>query len=325
MRFLLLVFFLFHIAGSLGAQNKIVSFEYWFDHDYAGRVLIDVAPSGESELNMPVNAGGLTAGLHVMHLRSKDEDGVYSSTVSHFFFKQNEQVTGIPRVKELEYWFDNDRENAVKIVVPQAGEYELNEVISASGFSDGLHSFHIRALDNNGLWSNTLSGFFFKSLKASEDLITGYRYWLDDDYSGMKNINLTSPVPELILTDSPELGNYPSGDYLIHFQFRDNKGIWSPVTTDIITINSNSTGIDDDRIGEIKLFPNPTNGPVTLEIDQPTGTASITVRDSSGKIILHRNAGSEKIITFDINGPGGVYFITVDSGDQKKILRVIRL
>ncbi len=66
-----------------------------------------------------------------------------------------------------------------------------------------------------------------------------------------------------------------------------------------------------DQTTSIRLYPNPTNSIVTLEINGATGNAEITITDVSGKVI---NSTTTNERTLDINMsnvPQGIYLVTV--------------
>ncbi len=75
---------------------------------------------------------------------------------------------------------------------------------------------------------------------------------------------------------------------------------------------------------KVGLYPNPTAGPVTLEINEDLwqgGTAA--VYNIIGQLITQKSI-TEKKVDFDLtDGSRGVYFVTLRNGEAQKTLRLV--
>jgi len=74
----------------------------------------------------------------------------------------------------------------------------------------------------------------------------------------------------------------------------------------------------------IKIFPNPTNGSITISLEETISTINLRLTNALGQVILTKNYESTNRINFDLDTPKGVYFLQVDLDGQivtKKILK----
>ncbi|MDD2387651.1 MAG: PKD domain-containing protein, partial [Bacteroidales bacterium] len=183
-----------------------------------------------------ISAQLLTDGIHVFNIRFKDDSQKWSSTLSQFFYKMPVQATGSHDLLAYEYWFDDDYENAITVNTTIQQQVAINELISAQLLTNGIHVFNIRFKDDAQQWSSTLSQFFYKMpiQTITNNLITNYRYWINDDFDEAVNVSLQTPVSQINLIDNLDLTQIPKGEHTINFQFKDSLDLWSSVTTDSI-------------------------------------------------------------------------------------------
>src|SRR5574343_501521 len=134
---------------------------------------------------LKISLASITTGLHAIHIRFKDNHGVWSSVQSNFFMKAPNEVSFLPALTKVEYWFDGDYGNMTSGTLAPQQQLSFVQSVSTNGLSDGLHTVHFRFEDANGSWSSVLSQFFLKQGNPSsltEDLIQ-YEYWFDNDYA----------------------------------------------------------------------------------------------------------------------------------------------
>lgn len=236
MRKLYAVIILFASVLCAYAQSNIAGYEYWFNQDYANKITTMVTSTSQLTINQSLPATELFPGLNTLNFRSFDESGIYSSIVSHYFYKTNLPETNpTPEIAAYTYWIDEDYSNAVIVNTPLQKQLNINELISMSDIDNGAHNLNIRFKDNAGLWSSVVSQMFYKTPEqiVDQNLITEYRYWIDNDFAGAKRFSIT-PNQQINLIDSLDLSMIPKGGYQINFQFRDSLGRWSIVLTDSI-------------------------------------------------------------------------------------------
>jgi hypothetical protein len=82
------------------------------------------------------------------------------------------------------------------------------------------------------------------------------------------------------------------------------------------------TGNGEVNNGNIQMYPNPTNGKVTIDLGKEYGEATITILNSTGIVIQERqmrNARKQEIILNE----EGIYLVKVSVRDEQVILKVI--
>ena len=78
----------------------------------------------------------------------------------------------------------------------------------------------------------------------------------------------------------------------------------------------NSVGIGEFGASNIEVYPNPTSGTVKVILGEHYPSASIQLFNALGQAILHKTYSSTDIITFEIEGAPGVYFLEIESAEQ---------
>jgi hypothetical protein len=92
------------------------------------------------------------------------------------------------------------------------------------------------------------------------------------------------------------------------------------------TIKPTGNGVTAAEIAETpltRLYPNPTEGAVTLEFETAT-TRHITVSDMAGKTLARQTANDQTVVVDMSSYPAGVYLITIDEGKDKRSVRVVK-
>lgn len=229
------LFLTFFFALQLNGQNTVERIEYWFNDDFAGRIAIPATVQENLNLNTVIQTGSLSTGLNLFNLRTRDNNGVFSSTISQSFYKIPGTVMAIPAISEYRYWFDNDLTGATGIDHNNVEQLSLSQLLSVSSLTDGIHVFNIRFKDNQGLWSQVMSHVFYKipAHSVTDKVISACRYWLDDDFDNAVYITLQTPVKNITLIEDLDFRSLPKGQHAINFQFREVTGVWSVVTTDV--------------------------------------------------------------------------------------------
>lgn len=229
--------FFYRNTSLSGSTAYLSSYEYWYDNDYAGKVTSSFSGTTTQEhVLSTIATTSLNDGLHTFNIRFKDSFKNWSSVVSQFFYRQTDAAGSTALLTDYEYWFDNDDANKVAVAFSGSNAQEhVSGTINTNAVNTGLHTFQIRFKDNHNKWSGVISQFFYKMPPAvATNLITAYRYWLDDNYSAMQTIRPAVAVPQLNLIENLDLTQVWKGQHYLHFQFKDTLDMWSVVTTDTI-------------------------------------------------------------------------------------------
>jgi hypothetical protein len=222
------LFILFFVLIGTYGQNNVAGYEYWFDNNYSGKVHTVVAPVPQLTVNSNVATSGLESGIHTLNIRSWDSNGLFSSTLSGFFYKVPNQAIFDRKIVAYEYWFDNDYANKVSQTATNQETFSLNTTVVPSALASGIHTFNIRFKDNTGFSSSTLSSFFYKVPEQAtfDRKIVAYEYWLDNDYANKVSQNATNQETfSLNTTVVPSA--LASGIHTFNIRFKDNTGLSS--------------------------------------------------------------------------------------------------
>ena len=217
------------------SQTLINNYEYWYDNNYNNKVSnIISSPVAVFNLQTDIATTGLNYGLHIFHIRFQDNKGIWSSTTSQFFQKlASTSFLSNNKIKNYEYWIDNNYANKVSTTITSVLTYSLIDSFSMASLNNGLHTFHIRFQDEAGLWSCVASQFFQKlpaSSITANNKITNYEYWVDNNYSN-KTYTSATAGQTINLIDSLPFASLNNGLHTLHIRFKDSYGLWSSVVS----------------------------------------------------------------------------------------------
>ena len=86
---------------------------------------------------------------------------------------------------------------------------------------------------------------------------------------------------------------------------------------DFFTGKLSYDNVDDPTTGSLEVYPNPTKGPIKIELSTPS---TIEIIDNQGKTIIHKDYDAGVAI-LNLQGiPSGVYFIKMDGVTKKIVL-----
>tara|TARA_B100000809_G_scaffold265039_1_gene322600 strand:+ start:1016 stop:2284 length:1269 start_codon:yes stop_codon:yes gene_type:complete len=89
--------------------------------------------------------------------------------------------------------------------------------------------------------------------------------------------------------------------------------------------NPCAVGIEENNISILSLYPNPTNGIVTIDLGAVKQDIKTTLTNSLGQVILIEDYTSANFINLDIDAPKGIYFLQIETSEgESKILKVLK-
>jgi len=232
--------FFYKVAAGISSTTSINAYQYWFDNNFAGSPLQTVTETGILNLELAVSAAALTNGLHLFHLRFRDNSNQWSSTLSQFVYKSTAAVTANNAMSKMQYWFDDHFDSAVSKAIAVQPIVSVTDLLSTTSLPDGLHTLHLRFADTIGQWSSTLSQFFYKSaaIGVTTNVVSGYRYWYNNEDATKMVIHSTPPQNPFLLNINIDMGCLTVGENRIHLQFKDANGFWSSALTDTVTTSA---------------------------------------------------------------------------------------
>lgn len=142
--------------------NKITSYQYWIDNDFATHVDSLINPSQINyTISSSISTVSLADGLHTLHIRFQDDIGSWSAVLSKYFFKATLSPTGLYRMINYRYWYDNNTAAMVnKAFATPLTTQNLYDTLSTPSLSVGNHVIHLQFQDELSQWSSVLTDTF---------------------------------------------------------------------------------------------------------------------------------------------------------------------
>ena len=201
------------------AQTTTATCEYWIDGQFDKRQSVVLADSLETVLDLSEYAYG----VHTLGLRVSDSKGRWGSPIVKFFMRKTEE-THDRQLTKYEYWID-DYCNRV------TGKFDgetLSLDINLLTLTKGVHTFSLRTQDSDGCWSATVTKFFLNPLDLlAESTVSGYRYWIDNDFENAVTEKCADGFADLEL----DLSTLCKGAHTITIQAEDSRGVYgSPIS-----------------------------------------------------------------------------------------------
>jgi hypothetical protein len=132
--------------------------------------------------------------------------------------------------------------------------------------------------------------------------------WLDCD-----NSNATIPGEAGQSYTAVANGNYA-------VELTENGCIDTSACVNIIT-----TAILENNFGsEFNIYPNPTKGNFSVDLDKTYNSILITITDLSGRLIESKEYNGTKLLNLKIDEPAGIYLLKIETGNQKAVIRLVK-
>src|SRR5665648_170344 len=250
-------FFTYFPGSGTPVMQEIVGFEYWFDSNNDDAVSTVVSNSSYFSLDQSLNVSGLEFGLHTVHFRFKDKNGVWSPVASRFFTYF--LGSGTPVIQEIvgfEYWFDSTSDEAVSTAVSNSADFSLDQSLNVSSLEFGLHTVHFRFKDKKGVWSPVASRFFTYFLGSGTPVvqkINQFEYWFDDQIDESVSTDVAE-TENLNISDVLDVAALNYGLHTIHYRFRNDKGSWSSVASRFFSFFPNSGSPELKKLTQIEYW-----------------------------------------------------------------------
>ncbi len=213
-------------------QNVVKEIEYFIDTDpgfgNGTSVALTTGSDITSNFNIPLNS--LSTGFHILYVRVKDNNGIWSSCQTMPFY----HVTlSAPNITKLEYFLDNDPGlgNGTSLVITSSSNITKNFTINLNSISSGFHLLYIRAKDNSGKWSIVQTQPFYNTTITNPN-ITKLEYFIDTDpgFGNGTNLNINSSADITKNLNIP-LSGINDGFHILYLRAKDNQNKWSLTQT----------------------------------------------------------------------------------------------
>ncbi len=84
------------------------------------------------------------------------------------------------------------------------------------------------------------------------------------------------------------------------------------------------TGITDPSENQMTLYPNPSDGYLTIDMGMAYPEALITITRSDGQIIRKESVKNSRRIETEMDEPAGIYLVKVMAGGRETVFRVVK-
>jgi PKD repeat protein len=181
--------------------------------------------------NAPISQ--LANGMHTFYLRSKNEDGSWSQTMSRPFMKHRLPEDLNPEITYLEYFFDNDPGfgQATPIAVDAISPLEIAVNLPLEELDYGMHTLYVRSKDENGRWSIVMQRTFIMGNYPADPLkeLVRAEYFIDED-PGQGNAEPVMFNPNNGIHEQQfdaDLSGLEWGEHTLYVRTMDESGSWS--------------------------------------------------------------------------------------------------
>lgn len=75
---------------------------------------------------------------------------------------------------------------------------------------------------------------------------------------------------------------------------------------------------------KLTVYPNPTSGNFSIDLGAIYESSAVSITDISGKLIVSETMSKSQVLNFNIKEPAGIYIVSIQSGDKKAIIKLIK-
>jgi hypothetical protein len=201
-------------SAALAEPVAVDRIEFFFDQDPGlGAGTEVILEENQRSVSIPVPTESMAPGVHRLHFRARDADGVWglTSSVAFRITAADDPVVALP--VKIEYFLSSDpgvgMGHEVDLELDQRGlPVEVSEMAT---LSPGVHRLHFRTLDELGRWGLTSSIAVLISEPADGFPIDGFGYLITEsdgrvsDEGEIAGLSGAPPILSASLLPSPGL------------------------------------------------------------------------------------------------------------------------
>lgn len=199
------------------------------------------------------------------------------------------------------------------------GYYEAGDVVTVpTKINDDIW------LDYKSGWYNSsalrIDGTWWKwGQVVSEELILASPIIVLEDNDWVK-VSMGQWLMMGIKNDGTLWGQGPNGFHQLGIDFPPSDELLTPMQ--LQGCNEVTTGLNDNTLTKITLYPNPTSSKLALANAEYLNIESLTVTDMTGKLVLSQK-GSNPEINVEVL-PAGIYFLNVSAQEGVQHLKFVK-
>jgi hypothetical protein len=286
-------------AGLCSAQLSAISqAEYFWDADPGegnGTAIFSADQNYDTSFERIAlyGIGAPSAGLHKFSVRVKDNQGVWSPVFTNVVSVEPSNTPTPLSLTQAEYFWDADpgEGNGAPLLATDQNFDSAFEKVAEYGLnapSVGMHKFSIRMKDNQGVWGPAFTNIInVESTTTPVPVsITQAEYFWDNDPgegSGTPLLaadqNFDSAFEKFLGLGIPIVN--PVGLHKFNVRVKDNQGVWGPVFTNVIYIESVLSVNPVATADHYYFYPNPASNVIRFnkEIEK------VEIYDLNGRFI----------------------------------------
>jgi uncharacterized protein YjdB/pimeloyl-ACP methyl ester carboxylesterase len=256
-----------------GYAQTVSEVEWWFDNQYGGGVQRSSIGGSDVTWTRDISTNTLNEGLHILHIRLKDNSGRYSGISSDYFFKFNRSTPGS---STIEYWFDGDFDNRKQESIPTDGTVGFEW--PTTGLGQGLHTVSYRTGYAPGAMGSVHSDYFFKLNSGSARGPKRLVYWFDDrvEESAYRTLDGNQTLASLDI----DAGQLTPGGHVLHMRLGYENGGYTATTTDFFVHGANPYGSGSASASLTVTdytywFDKDAENSVSVSFNQPSATVNL--------------------------------------------------
>jgi hypothetical protein len=86
-----------------------------------------------------------------------------------------------------------------------------------------------------------------------------------------------------------------------------------------------ANGLQNDAFfTELNVFPNPTKGSVYVEFSDKQASTSLRLYDATGQLVQEQLSTNSSQVEMELNQPSGFYFLSIESDNQRRVIKVVK-
>lgn len=324
------------LQAGLQAQ-PIIEAEYYFDNNDPGfgnaTPLTGLTPGTVTEINNTISTASLSAGWHYLNIRTKS-DSAWGGTERKMFYinDMSSQVKRGGRIERAEYFFgslDPGMGQGLEFALPDTlQDLEIRNMVPTTNLNPGVNFISVRLRREYGGWSATSTHFFYLADTTNKEKIKALSYEIRQAGNTLTTGSfLLSPSQYVVnVTFDAATGALGAGMYEFCLKALDESNTSSQRSCRTFQVAGSGGGgvsIQDNIENGIRVYPNPTEGPITIE-SESLPILSYQLSDAQGRNLIHEITSTPiHKVSLDLQEyPAGIYFLGIEMKGELRVVPV---
>jgi hypothetical protein len=82
--------------------------------------------------------------------------------------------------------------------------------------------------------------------------------------------------------------------------------------------------VEEGLLDQVSVYPNPTKGDFVIDLGEYYETVTIQMTDALGKVVKNEDYSVGQYLHLNLSAPKGMYFIHIISGENIKVVRMLK-